>query len=244
MADWSTPQSLPSDHATIIYKVLLCQARPWRAPETAHPECRPMLYAMGIQAQTGYIQPDASRDGDFPLGSGDWYQLSPKWDQRLWMQFRYRTPWVDETAIFRSPDVDKLIQEVADWSQESAPPRSYRRTARFLFCQQDQDVMVAPPPRMESCHLVMYARGSIWKPGSIRFADADESETKGSSGSWFPLTPKWDSLLDARLRRWEYLSSLASMPTSESTATPFSYPFTYEVPQRICSAGGELVRCE
>lgn len=212
VADWSTPHSLPSDHGP-IYEVLLCQTRPWRASKTPHPDCRPMLYATGIHSRPGHILAGASKESDVALGSGDWYQLTPTWNDRLWTRFRDQAVWLDETAIFRSPDVDKLILEVAEWSQESAPPKSYRSTARFVFCQQDQGVKLAPPPRVESCYIAVFARGSMWKPGSIRFVDA------GSSESWSPVTPKWDAMLTARLRRWEALRNVYSGSTADSAST-------------------------
>jgi hypothetical protein len=235
LADWSRPHAGPGEYL-LIHKVSFCQKRARGVPKSQPQYCRPMLYAMGNRSQPGYMQADAAPESDVPSGSGDWYQVSSEWNKRLWSQFRHQITWMDEYLIFRSADVDKQMEEVADWSRKIDPPVSHRKSQRILFCQLLKDDTDASPAGTESCYVVLLKRGGMWTPGYVRFADANGAENKNTSAPWFRLAPEWDKSLKDRIRNAEVARSMTSLESTSTTTT-------YAAPYRGCWYGEIVYDC-
>lgn len=225
LADWSQPLAEPGEYR-VVHKVTFCQTRARSVPRSQAPSCRPMLYAMSTQSLPGYIQADATPDSDVPQSSGDWYRVSPEWHSSLWRQFRHHSSWLEEYLIFWSADADKQIEEVADWSRKVDSPKSHRKPQRILFCQARLDETNTSSAATESCYIVLLKRGGLWTPGYVRFADVHGAVNKGTSVTWFQLTPEWDKTLKARINSAEmersmfqpgeaYVSPPSNMPAQD-----------------------------
>ena len=127
---------------------------------------------------------------------------------------------VADSTSFESRDLEKLIVEVADFSEEFAWPEG-RRVMHFVaFCEKRD--RSAPRTGKKSCYVGWYAHGLRGNPGFIQFSDRVGTESPDASHPWFRLTTEWDSKLRVHFLKLAHARFDALIPPGQQN--PGNYP--------------------